>query len=116
MTIFRGPRIYGWDSCNASDRYAKEAKSPRQAHMHRTDERPTKSARRELEDIVFIEADARWVQHPHADALIIIIKMANSNVHRMLVDNRSVVDIIYLNAYNMMVLFERELSPTTSPL
>ena len=56
---------------------------------------PTRSTWREPEDIVFIEADAKWVHHPHSDALVIMMKMANNIVHRMLVDNGSAVDIIY---------------------
>ena len=61
--------------------------------MHRIDECPVKSARQELEEVVFTKVDARWVHHPHSDVLVIIAKVTNSNVHRMLVDNGSVVDI-----------------------
>ena len=71
---------------------------------------------RDLEDVVFIEVDARWVNHPHNDALVITARVANNNVHRMLVDNESVVDIIYLGTYKRMGLTESELSPTTLPL
>ena len=55
--------------------------------------RPTKQARREFEDIVFREADTRWVHHLHANALVITARVANSNVHRLMVDDGSVVDI-----------------------
>ena len=72
----------------------KEATSPPQAHVHRTDKRPLKSTQGEHEDIVFTETDSRWVHHPHTDALVITIRVANSNVHRMLIDNGSVVAII----------------------
>ena len=75
-----------------------------------------KSARRELEDIVFTKVDARWVHHPHTEALVITARVANSNVHRMLVDDGSAIDIIYLDAYKRMGLTESELSPTTPPL
>ena len=84
--------------------------------MLRTEEHPTKNTRWELEDIVFNEVDARWVHHPHVDALVIIARIANSNVHRLLVDNGSAVDIIYLHAYKIMGLTKSKLSPTTSPL
>ena len=57
--------------------------------VHKTKIRPTKQARRELDDIVFKEADARWVHHLHTDALVITARVANSNVHFLLVDDGS---------------------------
>ena len=48
--------------------------------------------------------------------MVITGRVANSNVHRMLVDNGSTVDIIYLDAYKRMGLSESKLSPMTSPL
>ena len=56
------------------------------------------------------------MHHPHTNALVITVRVANSNVHSMLVDNGSVVDIIYLDAYKKMGLTESELNPTTLPL
>ena len=56
------------------------------------------------------------MHHPYVNALVITAKVANSNVHRMLVDNGSIVDIIYLDAYKRMGLIESELGPTTLPL
>ena len=82
----------------------KEARIPPQIHVLKTEERPTKNARQELEDIVFTKADARWVNHPHVDALVITARVANSNVHRLLVDDGNTVDIIYLDAYKWMSL------------
>ena len=48
---------------------------------------------------IFTKTDASWVHHPHEDALVIPVKVANSLVHRMLVDSGSVVNILYWNAY-----------------
>ena len=42
--------------------------------------------------------------------------VTNSNVHRLMVDDGSVVDILYLDAYKRMGLTKSELRPTTSPL
>ena len=83
--------------------------------MNRTDERPNKAIRRESKDIMFIERDARWVHHPRHDALVIIAKVGNNNIHRMLVHNRSATDIIYLNAFNKMGLSQEYLKPVTTP-
>ena len=84
--------------------------------MYKTEERLAKNARRVLEDIVFTEADAKWVHHPHVDAIVITARIANSNVHRLMVDDVNAVDILYLDTYKRMRLAENALSPATSPL
>ena len=56
------------------------------------------------------------MHHPYSDTLVIIARVANINVHRILVDNERIVDIIYLNVYKRVGLNESELSLTTSPL
>ena len=95
--------------------HKRHQKSPL-VQVHREEVRPTKQARRELEDIVFREADARLVHQQHADALIIIARVANSNVHRLMVDDSSVFDILYLDAYKKMGLTEDDLEPNNSPI
>ena len=115
MTIIGGPHIAG-ESRSTRDSYMKEAKTPPQIQVLKIDERLTKHVWRELEDIVFMEADAKWVHHPHVNTLVITTIVSNSNVYQLLVDNGSTVDIIYLDAYIRKRLAESELSPTTSPL
>ena len=56
------------------------------------------------------------MHHPYIDTLVITAKVANCNVHRLLVNDDSAIDIIYLNAYKRMGLTESELNPATSPL
>ena len=72
--------------------------------------------RRELEDIVFTKVDSRWVHHPHFNALVITSQIANSNVHQLMVDDGSAVEILNLNVYKMMGLAEGDLNPITSPI
>ena len=81
LTIFGGPHVVG-ESRNALDRYAKEARNAPLTHVHRIDERPMKNAWRKFEDFVFIEADVRWVYHPHVmvklsyeENLIVFVKL-----------------------------------------
>ena len=45
--------------------------------------------------IGFSGEDARWLHHPHDDALIVSIRVEDYNMHRVLVDNGSSVDILY---------------------
>ena len=101
MTIIGGPYVAG-ESRSACKMYAKEMRNPPQIHVLRTKEHPTKNAQGELEEIVFTKADSRWVHHPHTDALVITAMVTNNNVHRLLVDDGSAIDIIYLNVYKRM--------------
>ena len=48
--------------------------------------------------------------------LVITTRIANNYVHRMLVDNGSVIDILYLDTYKRMRFNKRDSSPTTTPL
>ena len=84
--------------------------------MHWVDKYLSRNTRREPEDIVFTEADAKQVLHPYTDALVIIVRMANSNAHRMMVDNSSAVNILYWDAYKRKGLTECDLSLTNSLL
>ena len=64
--------------------------------------RPLKLTRMDDPVISFIEKDARRVHHPHDDALVINLTIANYNTRRVLVDNRSSVDILYYLAFQQM--------------
>ena len=77
---------------------------------------PTRGIISKLEDIIFTKTDANWGHHPHEDALVVTTKIANNLVHRMLVDNRSAVNILYWDAYQKTGLTWADLSPITSPL
>ena len=48
-----------------------------------------------MDDITFNDRDVRHVRHPHCDTLDIMAMVANNNVHMMLVDSGSSVDILY---------------------
>lgn len=44
--------------------------------------------------IKFMDVDMRDVQYPYDDALILIMRITNHNMHRMLIDNGSSVNIL----------------------
>ena len=58
-----------------------------------------KIVRRESPILGFSEEDARRLHHPYDDALVISIRIGDYNVHRVLVDNGSSVDILYYPAF-----------------
>ncbi|XP_074342175.1 uncharacterized protein LOC141679621 [Apium graveolens] len=72
--------------------------------------RPPKVFKGESMDITFKEADARWVHHPHKDALVISIQIGTKNVHRAFVDNGSSTNILYYSTFNKMGLPDRDMS------
>ena len=59
VLIITGGLHLAKESHHARDNYVKDARSPPPVQEHRTETRPTKQVRRELEDIIFREADAR---------------------------------------------------------
>ena len=80
------------------------------------DKRPAKQLRGELDDVTFREKDARHVRHPHYDALVVKAMIANNNVHKILVDNRSSMDTLYFQAFERMGLKVSDLKPSPNPV
>ena len=58
-----------------------------------------KTARKEGPIIRFLEEDACRLHHPHDNALVINIRVGDYNMHRVLVNNGSSVDILYYSAF-----------------
>ena len=50
-------------------------------------------------DMFFLEENARRMKQPHDDPLVIMLTIEGFNIKRILVDNDSYVDIIYLSAF-----------------
>ncbi|XP_022158687.1 uncharacterized protein LOC111025147 [Momordica charantia] len=66
--------------------------------------------------IEFSEDEATHLLHPHNDALVITLKIANVKVHRILVDGGSSADIISWTTYKVMDLGEKVLKSSPAPL
>ena len=64
----------------------------------------------------FNEADGRGVKQPHNDPLVIMLNIEGFNTRRILVDNGSSADIIYLPAFQQLKLDPKRLRPFESPL
>ena len=52
--------------------------------------------------ITFSDFDIEGCQHPHDDPLVIKTIVANKMIHRVLVDNGSSADIIFVSAFDKM--------------
>ena len=64
----------------------------------------------------FNEANARGVKQPHNNPLVIMLNIEGFNTKRILVDNGSSADIIYLPAFQQLRLDPKRLPPFESPL
>ena len=66
--------------------------------------------------IGFSEEDARRLHHPHDNTLIVSIRVGDYNTHWVVVDNRSIVDILYYPAFQQMRIDRERLVPTNTLL
>ncbi|XP_028073409.1 uncharacterized protein LOC114275555 [Camellia sinensis] len=63
-------------------------------------DRPSKQPKHWMEPITFTEADCIGIRYPHDDSLVISALLSNYKVRRVLIDNGSSFDIIFLNAFS----------------
>ena len=75
-----------------------------------------KYRRSESDDITFSERDASGIKQPHDDPLVIVLEIEGFNTRRVLVDNRSSADIMYMTAYQQLRLDLKRLRPFKSML
>ena len=115
FTIFGGPYEVRRNR-NSHDEYAQEARRPPSTLVHRSDVHLIRDTTGESKDIIFIDIDVKCVHYPHTNALVVTVKIANSIIHRILVDNDSATNILFWDGYRMTGLTQADLSPITSPL
>ena len=77
---------------------------------------PSFKQRRTDHDMSFNEGDARGVKQSHNDPLVIMLTIEGFNTKRILVDNGSSANFIYLPAFQQLKLDPRRLRPFDSPL
>ena len=66
--------------------------------------------------ITFSDSDLEGCQHPHDDPLVIRAVVANKTIHRVLVDNGSLDDIIFASAFDKMGIGRETLEPVNTHL
>ena len=62
-------------------------------------ERSPKARTTDQQAITFTDENAERIHHPHDDAIVITLLIADYTTERVLVDNRSSVDILYYPAF-----------------
>ncbi|KAL2526283.1 Uncharacterized protein Adt_11337 [Abeliophyllum distichum] len=68
------------------------------------------------EKFSFSEEDASHVLQPHSDVLVITMPVFSVNIHRILVDDGSSVNILYLRTFKQMDIDARHVRPFPKPL
>ena len=66
--------------------------------------------------ITFSNLDLEGCQHPHDDLVVIRAIVANTTVHRVLIDNGSSTDIIFASAFDKMGIGPENLDPVSTHL
>ena len=66
--------------------------------------------------IGFLEEDARRLHHPHDNALVVSLRVADSNMHWVLVNNGSSTNILYYLTFQQMRIDREQLVPINAPL
>ena len=93
--------ITGGVATGGTSRSSRKAYA-RQIHNVLVTQKMDKKPRLEDLPITFAEEDARKVFHPHDDALVVTLEIAGYSTRRVLIDNGSSADIIYLMAFQQM--------------
>ena len=77
---------------------------------------PPLKQRQTNQDMYFLEEDARGMKQPHDNPLVIMVMIEGFNTRRILVDNGSSADIIYLPTFQQLKVNPKRLCPFNSPL
>jgi hypothetical protein len=85
----------GGESNLARKAYARSMQGEEVYSLHK----PMKAAKTESIVLSFSEEDGRGFVMPHDDALVVMVTVANHSIHRILVDNGSLADILYWPAF-----------------
>nr|XP_023917863.1 uncharacterized protein LOC112029414 [Quercus suber] len=94
----------------------KSLKKACQRQVNSVHRMPPFKQRRTYRDMFFSEENARGRKRPHDDPLVIMLTIEGFNIRRILVDNGSSTDIIYLFAFQQLKLDLKRLRPFDSPL
>ena len=68
------------------------------------------------DDIVFSKQDVKGIRQPHDNSLVTMLTIEEFNTQRVLVDNGSSADVMYMMAFQQMKLDSKLLKPFRSPL
>ncbi|XP_058070992.1 uncharacterized protein LOC131220032 [Magnolia sinica] len=111
-TIYEGPSG-GGDSNQSRKAHARSIDPKHYIHLA---DRSSKELRMSPCSLTFTEDDAHEIQHPHDDALVVNMTIANCKVYRILVDMGSSANILYFEAFDKMGIDRSRLQPVRTSL
>ncbi|GMN49655.1 hypothetical protein TIFTF001_018818 [Ficus carica] len=113
-TIFGGTAT--GDTASSRRSYAREARWFARGEHTNMAEHISKICRQDSPPITFTDDEADWLLHPHNEALVGEIRVANNVVRRVLIDNGSSTDVIIMDAFSRLKIEGATLTPAQTPL
>ena len=101
----------GGESSSARKAHLRSIRSPGMEEVQAVSKQP-----RLDNTIMFSDSDLEGCQHPHDDPLVVRAIVANTTVHRVLIDNGSFADIIFASAFDKMGIGREKLDPVGTHL
>ena len=109
--MISGGFVGDWESSSARKTHLRSIRSGETLKVQAVSKLPRLDT-----TITFSDSDMEGCQHPHDDLLVIRAIMANKTVHRVLIDNGSSADIIFVSAFDKMSIGRENLEPVTAHL
>ena len=104
------------DSAKARKDNVRNAREIMLGHQINMAEHVAKLSKRDNIVISFTDDEARCLIHPHMDALVVTLSVANGKVFRILIDIGSSVDILFASAFRQMNVGGTKTHPIKTPL
>ena len=109
--VISGGFVGGGESSSARKAHLRSIRSADMGEIQEVSKLPRMDT-----TITFSDSDLEGCQHPHDDPLVVRAIVANTTVHRVLVDNGSSADIIFASAFDKMGIERENLEPVNTHL
>jgi hypothetical protein len=79
-------------------------------------QKPPKSTKCETQIIGFSDDDYAGVSLPQTNAMVLSLAIANHKIHRILIDTRTLTDILYMTEFELMNIDQGKIVPARHSL
>ncbi|XP_059668905.1 uncharacterized protein LOC132313995 [Cornus florida] len=116
IKVISGGFAGGGETSSARRAHARRIRSFSEVNEVGMTSPPTKLPRVEEPVITFSVEDDKAIHQPHDDPLVVSMVVANFTVRRILIDNGSSANILFLKAYEKLKISREKLRPMKSQL